>query len=288
MIGSFLWNLILWYFISVILYYNYYVCCVIYNMLTVLNLDIFLFTIVIGYFTFILLFTCKRQKIVLMSFSGPLIFSSSRASFVYLALDTSTPYIVYTFPPLIKHVLYSFNSNSWQTSYWFNIQYHKQNRFIRGSPCILNNLMSELFLIISVILYFHAVCLIINNSFLYAVNPCFSKLNTWHNAIFQGLYPYYLLLLLLLVRLITRKSQPAEWSQLSSLVHLSSHTASGVMMFHLTMSVVWDVGMLDIFAVCVLLSDLLFHRYIVVMVLDSSFCACVNWVCCDQYVDEVM
>ena len=31
--------------------------------------------------------------------------------------------------------------------------------------------------------------------------------------------------------------------------------------------------MLDIFAVCVLLFDLLFHRYIVVMVLDSSFCA---------------
>ena len=68
-----------------------YVCCVIYNMLTVLNLDIFLFTIVISYFTFILLFTFKRQKIVLMSFSCPLIFSSSRASFAYLALDTSTP-----------------------------------------------------------------------------------------------------------------------------------------------------------------------------------------------------
>ena len=49
--------------------------------------------------------------------------------------------------------------------------------------------MSELSLIISVILYFHVVCLIINNSYSYAVNPCFSKLNTWHNAIFQGLYP---------------------------------------------------------------------------------------------------
>ena len=42
--------------------------------------------------------------------------------------------------------------------------------------------------------------------------------------------------------------------------------------------------MLDIFAVCVLLFDLIFHMYIVVMVLDSSFCACVNEVCCDQYV----
>ena len=67
------------------------VCCVFYNMLTVLNLDIFLFTIVISYFTFMSLFTFKRQKIVLTSFSCPLVFSSSRASFAYLALDTSTP-----------------------------------------------------------------------------------------------------------------------------------------------------------------------------------------------------
>ena len=37
-----------------------------------------------------------------------------------------------------------------------------------------------------------------------------------------------LFVLLLLVRLITRISQPAELSQLSSLVLLSSHTASDV------------------------------------------------------------
>ena len=37
------------------------VCCVVYNILTVLNLDIFLFTIVISYFTLTLLFTFKRQ-----------------------------------------------------------------------------------------------------------------------------------------------------------------------------------------------------------------------------------
>ena len=165
-----------------------YVCCGIYNMLTVLNLGLFLFTIVISYFTFILLFTFKRQKIVLMSFSCPLVFSSSRASFAYLALDTSTPlHCLY-----VSHLslnMYYIHSTQTVDKLLIDFQYHKQNRFIRGFPCILNNLMSELFLIISGILYFHVVCLIINNSYSYAVNPCFSKLNTWHNAIFQGLYP---------------------------------------------------------------------------------------------------
>ena len=48
--------------------------------------------------------------------------------------------------------------------------------------------------------------------------------------------------------------------------------------------------MLDIFAVCVLLFDLLFHRYIVVIVLDSSFCVCMCELnlLCDQYVDELV
>ena len=92
----------------------------------------------------------------------------------------------------------------------------------------------------------------------------------------------YFDLSLLLVRLITRISQSAEIIQLSSLVLLlSSHTASRVMMFRLTISGLRDVGMMDIFAVCALLFDLLFHRYILVMVLYSSFCACVNLVCCD-------
>ena len=34
-----------------------------------------------------------------------------------------------------------------------------------------------------------------------------------------------------------------------------------------------DVGMMDI---CVLLFDLLFHMYMVVMELESPFCTCVN------------
>ena len=54
-------------------------------------------------------------------------------------------------------------------------------------------------------------------------------------------------------------------------------TASGAMMFCLTISVRCDVGMVDIFAVCVRLFDHLFHRYMVLMVLDSPFCACVRF-----------
>ena len=56
----------------------------------------------------------------------------------------------------------------------------------------------------------------------------------------------------------------------TSLVLLSSHTASGVMMFRLTISIICDVGMMDSFVVCTLLFELLFHRYMVVMVLDPS------------------
>ena len=108
------------------------VCCVFYNMLTVLNLDIFLFTIVISYFTFILLFTFKRQNIVFMSFSCPLVFSSSRASFAYLALDTSTPlHSLY-----VSHLsLNKYYIPSTQTvdKLLIDFQYHKQNSFILHS-----------------------------------------------------------------------------------------------------------------------------------------------------------
>ena len=60
------------------------------------------------------------------------------------------------------------------------------------------------------------------------------------------------------------------------------------MMFRPTISVLWDVGMMDIFEVCVLLFDFLFHMYIVVMVLYSPLFECVNRVCCDQYVYELV
>ena len=128
MIGSFLWTLI-FYIRNIVLY----VCCVIYNMLTVLNLDIFLFTIVISYFTVILLFTFKRQKIVLMSFSCPLVFSSSRAYFAYLALDTSTPLHSLYVSQLLLNMFY-IPSTQTVDKLLIDFQYHKQNRFIRGFP----------------------------------------------------------------------------------------------------------------------------------------------------------
>ena len=140
------------------------VCCVVYNMLTVLNLDIFLFTIVISYFTLTLLFTFKRQNIVLMSFSCPLIFSSSRASFAYLALDTSTALHSLYVSHLSLNRYYILSTQT-VDKLLIDFQYHEQKGFIRGFPCILNKLMSELFLIISPILYFHLVCLIIKKKF---------------------------------------------------------------------------------------------------------------------------
>ena len=125
-----------------------------------------------------------------MYFSCPLVFSSSHASFAYLALDTSTALHSLYVSQLSLNMYYILSTQT-VDKLLIDFQYHKQKSFIRCFLCILNNLMSELFLIITLILYFHLVCLIINNSYSYAVNPCFSKLNTWHNTIFQGFYPYY-------------------------------------------------------------------------------------------------
>ena len=74
------------------------VCCVIFNMLTVLNLVIFLFTIVISYFTFILLITYIQLNIVLMSFSCPLVFPPHVLPLHISLWTLPQPYIFYTFP----------------------------------------------------------------------------------------------------------------------------------------------------------------------------------------------
>ena len=116
-----------------------------------------------------------------MSFRCPLAFSSSCTSFAYLALETSSAlYSLYI--PHLSLNMYYIRSTQTVDKFRIDFQYHKRKSFIWIFPCFINNLMGELFLILTLILYFNLVCLIINNSYSYAVNPCLSKLNTYQDV----------------------------------------------------------------------------------------------------------
>ena len=84
-----------------------FVCCVIFNMSTLLIIHICLQSFVISYFLFIILLSFRQQKIVLMFLSYASVSSFSCDSISYFALDMpSALHIVYVPHPMVYILCY--------------------------------------------------------------------------------------------------------------------------------------------------------------------------------------
>ena len=96
------------------------VCCVIFNMSTLLIIHICLQSFVISYFLFIILLSFRQHKIVLMFLSYAFVSSFSCDSISYFALDMpSALHIVYV-PHLMVYIYYVMVSHSYLHIYLYD------------------------------------------------------------------------------------------------------------------------------------------------------------------------